>query len=97
MCGSAGEFFCFSFNKRVYEEDEGLQRVGEYLTTMQRPAGMADSDFKRFWGFALKFLVQDGILYRRGKVGMPPRRVLVKEEERQEVLKRQHNESSHRG
>ena len=62
MRESAGEFFCFSFNKGVYEGDEGLQKVREYLMTMRRPAGMADSDFKRFRGFALKFLVRDGIL-----------------------------------
>ena len=93
----AGEFFCFSFNKGVYEGDEGLQKVGEYLTTMRRPAGMANSDFKRFRGFALKFLVRDGILYRWGKAGMPPRRGLVKEEDKQQVLNRQHDESGHRG
>ena len=90
-----GRVLCFSFNKGVYEGDEGLQKVGEYLTTMWRPAGMADGDF--FQGFALMFLVRDGILYRRGKAGMPPRRVLVKEEEKREVLKRQHDESGHRG
>ena len=28
---------------------------------------------------------------------MPPRRVLVKEEEKREVLKHQHDESGHRG
>ena len=36
--------FCFSFNKPMYEGEESLQRVGEYLKTMRRPVGMPDRE-----------------------------------------------------
>ena len=42
--------FCFSFNKAMYEGEESLQRVGEYLETMRRPVWMPDGEFKRFKG-----------------------------------------------
>ena len=67
--------FCSSFKKAMYEGDESLQRVGEYLETMRRPAGMPDGEFKRFKGFAVKFLLREGVLYRLAKTGMPPRRM----------------------
>ena len=89
--------FCCSINKALYEGEESLQRVGEYLETMRRPAGMPDGEFKRFKGFAVKFLLSDGVLYRRVKTGMPPRRVLVNAKDKQEVLRQLHDESGHWG
>ena len=71
-CGDAGGF-CFSYNKAMYEGEENLQRVGEYLETMRRPVGMPDGEFKRFKGFAVKFLLRDEVLYRHAKTGMPPK------------------------
>ena len=95
-CGDAVGF-CFSFNKAMYEGEGNLQRVGEYLETMRRPAGMPDGEFKRFKGFAVKFLLRDGVLYRRAKTGMPPRRVLGNTKDKEEVPRKLHNESAHRG
>ena len=89
--------FCFSFNKAMYEGEENLQRVGEYLEMMRRPAGMPDGEFKRFKGFAVKFLLRDGVLYRRAKTWMPPRRVQRNTKDKEEVLRQLHNESGHRG
>ena len=102
FCGGEGERgdavgFCFSFNKAIYEGEENLQRVGEYLETMRRPAGMPDGEFQRFKGFAVKFLLRDGVLYRRAKTGMPPRRVLGNTKDKMEVLRQLHNKSGHRG
>ena len=54
--------FCFSFNKAMYEGEENLHRVGKYPETMRRPAEMPDGEFKRFTGFAVKFLLRDGVL-----------------------------------
>ena len=76
---------CFSFNKDMYEGEESLQRVGEYLETMRRPAGLPDGEFKRFKGLAVRFLLRDGLLYRRAKTGMPPRRVLGNTMDKTEV------------
>ena len=89
--------FCFSFNKAMYEGEDSLQRVGEYLETMQRPAGMPDGEFRRFKGFAVKFLLREGVLYRCAKTGMPPRRVLGHAKDKEEVLRQLHDESGHRG
>ena len=89
--------FCFSFNKAMYEGEESLQRVGEYLETMRRLAGMPHGEFKRFKGFAVKFLLRDGVLYQRTKTGMPPRRVLGNAKDKEEVLRQLHDESAHRG
>jgi hypothetical protein len=83
----AEEGFCFSFRKGIYEGDEGLWRVGEFLATMRRPVGMEDAGFKQFKNFALRFLLREGVLYRRGKAWMPPRKVLVKDEDKGEVLR----------
>ena len=88
--------FCFSFNNAMYEGEENLQRVGEYLETMRRPAGMPNGEFKRFKGFAVKFLLRDGVLYWRVKTGMPPRRVLGNTKDKMEVLRQLHDESGHR-
>ena len=74
-----------------------MQRAGEYLETMWRPAGMQDGEFRRFKGFAVRFLLRDRVLYRRVKTGMPPRRVLGNTKDKTEVLRQLHDESGHRG
>ena len=89
--------FCFSFNKAMYEGEGNLQRVGEYLETMRRPAGILDGEFKRFKGFAVKFLLRNGVPYRRAKTGMPPKRVLGNTKDRMEVLRQLDDKSGHRG
>ena len=95
-CGDAVGFY-FSINKAMYEGEESLQRAGEYLETMRRLAGMPDGDFKRFKGFMVTFLLRNGVLYRREKTGMPPRRVLGNAKDKKEVLRQLHDESGHRG
>src|SRR5437588_988312 len=89
--------FSFVFKKADYAEDEGLQQAGEYLAGMRRRKGMGDAEFRTLKHFAVKFLLREGVLYRRGKAGMPPRRVLVSREEKEEVFRRLHDESGHRG
>ena len=89
--------FCFSFNKAMYEGEESLQRVGEYLETMGRPTGMPDREFKWFKRFVVKFLLRDGVLYWCAKTGMPPRRVLGNAKDKEEVLRQLHDRSGHRG
>ena len=68
--------FCFSFTKAMYEGEDNMQRVGKYVETMRRLAGIWDGEFIRFKGFAVKFVLRNGVLYRRAKRGKPPRRVL---------------------
>src|SRR5437660_522519 len=64
---------------------------------MRRPKGMGVAEFRRLKHFAVKFILREGVLYRRGKAGMPPRRSLAGGEEKEEVLRRLHDESGHRG
>lgn len=55
-CGDAVGL-CFPYNKAMYEGEKNLHRVGVYLEIMWRLAGMLDVEFKRFKGFAMKFLL----------------------------------------
>src|SRR5437588_2258329 len=64
---------------------------------MRRPKEMGDVEFRRLKHVAVKFILREGVLYRREKAGMPPKRVLVSGEEKEEVLRRLHDESGHRG
>ena len=89
--------FCFSFNKAMYQGEESLQRVGEYLETMQRLAGMPDEEFRRFKGFVVKFLLIDGVLYLRAKTGMPPSKVLGNTKDEEEVQRWLQDEQCYRG
>ena len=54
--------FCLLLNKAMYKGEDNLQRVGQYLETMWRPAGLPDGGFKMFKGFVVKFLLRDGVL-----------------------------------
>ena len=54
---------------------------------------MSDGVFKRFKGFAVKFLLSDGVLYRRAKTEIPPRSVLGNKKDKMDVLRQLHNES----
>jgi hypothetical protein len=86
-----------SFQRGLYDEEPGLVRIGEFLSTFRRPAGVGVAEFGAFKREATQFLLKDGVLYRRGKAGMPPRRVVGKQAERKEVLQTLHDESGHRG
>ena len=90
-----GERHRIWFDKSKYDDDD--VRIGEYLTTMDRPIGLTDQQFSVFRKKALTFLVRDGALFKRGKrAGQPPRRVVGKLAERNEVLRGLHDEAGHR-
>jgi hypothetical protein len=74
-----------------------VQRICEYLLTLRRPHGITEVDFKRLRNEAVKYMMEGTILYRRGKPGMPPRKVVQKDAEEQRILKELHDESRHRG
>ena len=81
----------------MYEREENLQRVREYLQTMQGPARMLDREFNRFKWLAVNFLVRDGVLNLCVKTGMLPRRVLENTKNKREVLRKLHHKSGHGG
>jgi len=53
-----------------------LKRVKGYLLTLQRPVGMTDRVFNSFRQYALRFLMYEGVLFRRAKQNMPPKSVI---------------------
>jgi len=46
------------------------------LLTLERPDGMTHKAFRAFVRYATEFLVNEGLLFRRAKLNMPPRRVI---------------------
>ena len=77
-----------------YDGDDLI--LGHYLETLQRPNGMTDQQFEQLHKKSRSFLVRDGHLYKRSRKRHPPRRVIGKAEQRQEVLRDLH-EFGHRG
>ena len=79
------------------EEQDETERIVTWLLTMGRPSGMTDMEFARFKREATKYLVRDGILYRRpGNSGGPPRKVISLLSDKQRILVNLHDESGHR-
>ena len=50
-----------------------FRQVMGYLLILQRPDGMTDKAFNSFKQYALRFVVQQGLLFRWAKVNMSPR------------------------
>ena len=53
-----------------------VERISRWLLTMERPEGLADAEFARFKRGATKYLIRDGVLYRRSSKGVPPGKVI---------------------
>ena len=79
------------------EYSEKHERFAIYLATLRRPGGLNARQFTKFKKEALKFLVRDGELFRRGSKNVPMRRVIDKEEQAQEIITYQHDYSGHKG
>ena len=83
------------------EEDEvmpnDLKKVKRYLLTLERPDRMTDKQFDLFRQFVLRFLVQEGFLFRCLKVDMPPKRAIWEKDQQVEIMQSLHEESGHRG
>jgi len=57
---------------------------------------MIDKAFRAFIRYATKFLVNEGLLFRRAKLNMPPRRVIWDRNEQNNIIQQLHDESGHR-
>jgi len=73
-----------------------LRRIKRYLLTLERPDGMTDKAFRAFVQYATEFLVNEGLLFRRAKLNMPPRRVIWDKNEQNNIIQQLHDESGHR-
>jgi len=74
-----------------------LRRIKYYLLTLERPDGMTDKAFRAFVQYATEFLVNEGLLFRRAKLNMPPRRVIWDRNDQNNIIQQLHDESGHRG
>jgi len=85
---------------KLADEDnmpDGLMRIKRYLLTLERPDGMTERAFRAFVRYATEFLVNEGLLFRRSKPNMPPRKVIWDKNEQTNIIQQLHDESGHRG
>ena len=71
--------------------------VIHYLTTFERREGLTCKKYLQFQCFATKFLLQDGILFRRTKSNMLPKRIVWNLEDRNNIISELYDESRYRG
>jgi len=74
-----------------------LMRVKRYLSTLRRLDGITDRAFGALRGYTTEFLVNEGLLFRRAKLNMPPRKVIWDKNEQSSIIQQMHDESGHRG
>jgi hypothetical protein len=83
---------------RLAEEYKGRwKEIGEFLGNLKRPEGKTMKEMQQFRREATKYLVSDGILYRRRKTNEPPAKVLVSAEQKRKAMEAAHELSGHRG
>lgn len=80
----------------MHWSEESL-KIAEWLQTLRKPEGMSKSDYRAFKKRAVKYMVQDKVLFRRAGQNVPCRTVVDDEKKRKEILHSLHEESGHRG
>jgi len=74
-----------------------LRRIKRHLLTLERPDGMTDRAIRAFVRYATEFLVNKGLLFRRSKPNMLPKRVIWDRNEQNNIIQQLHDESGYRG
>jgi hypothetical protein len=83
---------------RLAEEYKGRWKgIGEFQGNLKRPEGKTTKELQQFRREATKYLVSDGILYRRRKTNEPPAKVVVSTEQKRKAMEAAHELSGHRG
>ena len=67
------------------------------MESFRRPEGKDAKEMVRFRRDATRYLVSDGVLYRRRRTNEPPARVIVRKEKREGIMRAIHEENGHRG
>ena len=67
-------------------------QIGKYLETMERPDGISDGDYRSLRRKALRYYVRDGHLFRKGRIGETPRRVVCDQNTREKIVRDMHDE-----
>jgi hypothetical protein len=82
------------FNKTYSEE---LQHIAKYLTTLRKPKRLTASEFRQFRKKAMKYVMRDGLIFRRESKNIPSRLVVDSGEEQTKIIMALHDESGHKG
>ena len=92
------QVYRIEFNGELYEDEPDDVVLGRYLTNLQRPDGLTDSQYQQLRKKSKYFLVRDGLLFKRPRHhSTPPRRVVGTKEERVRILMEMHDEKGHMG
>ena len=75
------------------DREEYWRNIISYLQTLNVPKGVKNA--KSFKQATRKYYIYEEALWRRGKQG--PRRVILNQNERDEIIRQAHDESGHRG
>ena len=62
----------------------------KYLTSLRRPQDMPKKEFKKLYKKAMKYLVQDGELFRRGNPLRATKRIINNPQKQRQILKHMH-------
>jgi hypothetical protein len=83
---------------RLAEEYRGRwKEIGKFLGNLMRPEGKTTKEVQQFLREATKYLVSDGIIYRRRKTNEPQANMLVSAEQKRRAMDAAHKQSGHRG
>jgi hypothetical protein len=92
------QVYRIAFNAELYEDDPDDAVLGQYLSTLQRPDGLTDSQYQQLRKKSKNFLVRDGLLFKRPRHrSIPPRRVVGLKDERKKIMAELHDEKGHMG
>ena len=65
-------------------------RVAEYLTSLHQSQNMPKEEFKELRKKAIKYLIQDGELFRRGNPLRTIKRIIDNPQKQRRILKHMH-------
>ena len=76
---------------------EEYQKIARWLSTLRRPQEMTAKEFKSFKRKAIKFKIENQLLFRRTSKNVPLRRVVDGEEYQKKVVQEMHDKNGHQG
>jgi hypothetical protein len=74
-----------------------FRNIAQWLVTMKNPRSLNRKEMRQLRRQAGKYLVERGMLWARAGPGRPLRRVVDDPDQQEEILRRMHDESGHRG
>ena len=75
--------------KNEYSGD--FLKIGQFLKTLRQPDDMGDEEYRLIRRKALRYYLRDGHLFRKGRIGETPRRVICDMDVQREIIKEMHD------